>query len=179
MSASEWWCRLLCHFFCRLSVTKTQSSKWRDEESWLRDMPSLMKAIYLMHSCFVCLCSALGTFSHTCTSASPRSGQLLQACPLPGKVLWILRKGWGGERRLGGLFVVLHLNRSSCMILVAIVKVLQCCARRLGLGRHVHDCNISANRVASAKVVHLAGISFMWQTEKCTRRVQSISRYQI
>ncbi len=65
MSATEWWCRLFCHFFCRLSVTETQSAKWRDEESWFRVMLSLMKAIYLMHNCFVCLCSALSTFTYS------------------------------------------------------------------------------------------------------------------
>ena len=29
------------------------------------DSPSLMKTIFLMHSCFVCLCSAFGTFAYS------------------------------------------------------------------------------------------------------------------
>ena len=29
------------------------------------DSPSFMKTIFLMHSCFVCLCSALGTFAYS------------------------------------------------------------------------------------------------------------------
>ena len=40
-------------FFCRSNVTKTQSDKWRDGELWSRISPSVMKAIFLMDSCFV------------------------------------------------------------------------------------------------------------------------------
>jgi len=49
-------------------VTKTQSAKRRERDLWSTDSPSLTKAIFLMHSCFVCLCSAFGTFaySHEC-----------------------------------------------------------------------------------------------------------------
>ena len=74
----------------------------------------------------------------TCTSASPRSGQHLQVHPLLGKVLWILRKGWGGVRKQEELFVVLLLDHPFCTILVDTVDVVQRCAQHSVWARHAH-----------------------------------------
>ena len=51
-------------FFCLSNVIKTQSPKWRDGELCFRILLSLLKAIFPIHSCFICLCSALGTFAY-------------------------------------------------------------------------------------------------------------------
>ncbi len=51
--------------FLSFYVIETQSAKWREAELWSRVLPSLMKAIFERHSCFVCLCSVFGTFAYS------------------------------------------------------------------------------------------------------------------
>ena len=124
-------------FFRLSNLIKTQSPKWREGELCFRILPSLMKAIFLMHSCFVCLCFALGTFTYLHKGIAQK-WRRPQVCPLLGKVLWILRKGWKKVRRREKLFVVLSLDHPFCTILVDAVKVEQRCARRPIWGRHIH-----------------------------------------
>ena len=127
MTTTEWQCWPFCHFSVLRKWPKMQSAKWREEMMWSRRVsPSLMKAIFLMHCCFIVvwLCSVSGTFvySHECITqkwATPAS------LPLLGKVLWILRKGWVRVRKREELFVVLPLDCLSRMIFVDAVEVVQ------------------------------------------------------
>ena len=47
------------------------------------DSPSFMKTIFLMHSCFVCLCSALGTFAYSHERIAQR-----WAAPVSSPIAW-------------------------------------------------------------------------------------------
>ncbi len=51
-------------FFCLSKVTETHSARCSFVKEWLRILPFLIKAILRRQSCFVCCCSAFGTFKY-------------------------------------------------------------------------------------------------------------------